>query len=115
MASNTPFLTVRNVRAAHLPPGLGRPSPDRKKGDHPSSQILPTLKNPWGACFDAHQAPEPFGKVGVGRGQNADDAENIYVYSVTETEILEKGGAFFGREWEQEERGFFLCEASSSH
>jgi hypothetical protein len=45
---------------------------------------------------DADQVPEPFGKVGVGRGQNADDAENIYVYSVTEREILEREGLFLG-------------------
>jgi hypothetical protein len=36
---------------------------------------------------DAHQVPQPFGKVGVGRGQNADDAE-IYILSVTERELL---------------------------
>jgi hypothetical protein len=62
---------------------------------------------------DADQVPEPLGKVGVGRGQNADDAENIYSYSPYRDRNIRKRGALFGREWEQEERGFFPCEASA--
>ena len=57
---------------------------------------------------DADQVPEHFGKVGVGSGQSADDAENIYVYSVTEREILERGGFFWARMGARGERIFPL-------